>query len=351
LDHDRSASSAKPNTKTNTKTDAAGGLNRLLSSRSLRLAVAAALLAYFLWISHPADIWAALKGARAWPIAGAIALTLFDRSLMAWRWLVLLRPVPPDQRPSLWRIMRIFFVSTFMGTFLPASVGGDVVRAYALSRERVPMSLSAASVAMDRALGVVSILLLGAASLVAAPEQAPPGVAIVMTLGTVACLGLAAVIFSERVAGWVAGLLGWLPGAAVRRLAGKLLEAVREYRFHHGALASVLAGSVAVQALRVLQAWLLGLGLGVTAPPAAYFVCIPLILLVMLLPITMNGLGTSQAAFVWCFGSLGVAPADAFALSILFVALGIVGNLPGGILYGLGRTGDEPGGQRLEVGD
>jgi hypothetical protein len=108
---------------------------------------------------------------------------------------------------------------------------------------------------------------------------------------------------------------------------------------------------VAVQALRVLQAWLLGLGLGVTAPLAAYFVCIPLILLVMLLPISMNGIGTSQAAFVWCFGSLGVAPADAFALSILFVALGIVGNLPGGILYGLGRTGDEPGGQRLEVGD
>jgi uncharacterized protein (TIRG00374 family) len=242
--------------------------------------------------------------------------------------------------------MRIFFVSTFMGTFLPASVGGDLVRAYALARERVPMSLSAASVAMDRALGVVSILLLGLVSLAAAPGQAPPGVWVVMTLGTAACTALAAVIFSARVAAVVASLLDWLPGAALRRLAVKLLDAVREYRFHHGALASVLGASVGVQVLRVLQAWLLGLGLGITAPLAAYFVCIPIILLVMLLPITMNGLGTSQAAFVWCFGAIGVPRAEAFALSVLFVALGIVGNLPGGLLYAAGPRG--PGAQGLE---
>jgi uncharacterized protein (TIRG00374 family) len=321
-------------------------VSRLLGSRWLRLAVAAVLLVYFFRISHPADIWAALRGARPWPILGAVALTLFDRSLMAWRWLVLLQPVPPADRPSFGRIMRIFFVSTFMGTFLPASVGGDLVRAFALARERVPMSLSAASVAMDRALGVVSILLLGLASLAAAPEQAPPGVWIVMSVGTTACAALAAVIFSTRAAALVSLLLDWLPGAPLRRLAAKLLDAVREYRFHHGALASVLVGSVGVQVLRVLQAWLLGVGLGITAPPAAYFVCIPIILLVMLLPITMNGLGTSQAAFVWCFGALGVARADAFALSILFVALGIVGNLPGGLLYAAGPKG--PGAQGLE---
>ena len=315
-------------------------MSRLLGSRWVRLAVAAGLLAYFLYISHPAAIWAVLRHARAWPIAGAIALTLFDRSLMAYRWLVLLRPVPAAERPSLGRLMRIFFVSTFMGTFLPASVGGDVVRAYALNRERVPLSIAAASVAMDRALGVVSILLLGAASLIAAPAQAPPGLAVVMTLGTMASAVLAAVIFAEPAARLAARALDALPGAAVRRLAGKLLDAVRAYRFHHAALANVLAGSVGVQVLRVLQAWLLGVGLGITAPLAAYFVCIPVILLVMLLPISMNGVGTSQAAFVWCFGALGIPRADAFALSVLFVGLGIVGNLPGGLLYAFGRQKD-----------
>ena len=60
----------------------------------------------------------------------------------------------------------------------------------------------------------------------------------------------------------------------------------------------------------------------------------------MLLPVTILGLGTSQAAFVWLFGAAGVPTAAAVALSILFVALGVVGNLPGGILYAV--NGDRP---------
>ena len=42
--------------------------------------------------------------------------------------------------------MRIFFVSTFVGTFLPASVGSDVVRAYAVGEEGVPLPMAVASV-------------------------------------------------------------------------------------------------------------------------------------------------------------------------------------------------------------
>ena len=48
----------------------------------------------------------------------------------------------------------------------------------------------------------------------------------------------------------------------------------------------------------------------------------------MFLPITANGIGTGQAAFLWLFSRVGTPHDEAFALSILFIALGIVGNLP-----------------------
>jgi len=232
--------------------------------------------------------------------------------------------------------MRIFFVSTFVGTFLPASVGSDVVRAYAVGEEGVPLPMAVASVMMDRALGVLSILLLGLAAVIAVPQQAPPGVVTVLLLGAIVCLALGVVIFSERVATIMTAMFDRLPWDGLKRLAHRLLEAVRTYRHHHGALANVVAGSLGVQTLRVLQAWLLGLALGITVPLSAYFVCIPIILLIMLLPVTMNGIGTSQVAFIWCFGAIGVGRAEAFALSVLFVALGIVGNLPGVVLYTTG---------------
>ena len=97
-----------------------------------------------------------------------------------------------------------------------------------------------------------------------------------------------------------------------------------------------------MQILRVLQAWCLGLALGIDAPLPAYFAFIPIILLVMLLPVTVNGLGTSQAAFVLFFAAAGVSAAHAFALSVLFVALGIVGNLPGGVLWARGGLAPAP---------
>lgn len=99
----------------------------------------------------------------------------------------------------------------------------------------------------------------------------------------------------------------------------------------------MLAGSIGVQVLRVIQAYYLGAAIGISQPLAVYFAFIPLILLIMFLPITANGIGTSQAAFVWLFSRVGTPSAEAFALSVLFVALGIVGNIPGAIFY-VGRS-------------
>ena len=72
--------------------------------------------------------------------------------------------------------MRVFFVSSFVGSFLPASVGSDAVRAYGLRDHAVPGSAAVASVAMDRALGVVAILLVGLVSVIALTVPAPLGV-------------------------------------------------------------------------------------------------------------------------------------------------------------------------------
>jgi hypothetical protein len=115
--------------------------------------------------------------------------------------------------------------------------------------------------------------------------------------------------------------------------------ATRAYARHHVDLANALTGSVAVQVLRILQAFALGQALGIQAGLSIYFAFVPLVLLIMLMPVTINGIGTSQAAFVWLFGRAAVPDAQSFALSILFLALGILGNLPGSVLYVLKPAG------------
>jgi uncharacterized membrane protein YbhN (UPF0104 family) len=145
-------------------------------------------------------------------------------------------------------------------------------------------------------------------------------------------------IFSRRTARVAALALEWLPFTTIRGVGHRMLESIRKYSAYPRQLVNVLVCSIAVQALRIVQAYYLGRGLGIEAPLTIYFAFVPLILMVMLLPVTFNGIGTSQAAFVWFFARAGVDAAPAFALSVLFVALGVVGNLPGGFLYAFGRS-------------
>jgi len=284
----------------------------------------------------PRQVLAAAAQADWRWLAAAVGLVLVDRTLMALRWLELLVALAPGSRPPLSTILRIFFVSSFVSNFIP-SVASDMYRAYALSRHDVHLAESTASVLMDRALGVLSVLIVGAAALPFVPHFAARGaVAAALFAMFALCAVATAVVFSERAADRVRAAAALIPLPLVHRVTAALTDAVRRYAVHHGPLLRVLALSVLVQVFRVLQAWCLGRALGIDASMMTYFAFVPLILLVMLLPVSINGIGTSQAAFVWFFGRAGVPSADAFALSVLFLALGVIGNLPGGLLYAFG---------------
>ena len=108
-----------------------------VAGRVARIVVAAALTGYLFWRSDPAAVVGAARHADGSWILGAILLVLVDRALMAWRWAMLLCIVDESARPPLGRLLEVFFVSTFVGTFLPASIGADAVRAYSISRDRV----------------------------------------------------------------------------------------------------------------------------------------------------------------------------------------------------------------------
>ncbi len=318
----------------------------------IRIVVALGLTAVILWRSHPALVLEQARTASPWPLLAAVALVVVDRTLMAARWLWLLGPftrrADGSRTIGLGAALHVFFVSTFVGTFLPASIGLDAVRVTAVTRAGVPVADAVGSVFMDRVLGVLSLLIMAVAGLWLA-RQLPARDAVLSALALTAlgCGAVAAAVFSTRIAARLTALLRRLPWPKVHRIGGAVLEAVQRYAAHHGLLAAVTGASVGVQVLRVLQAWCLGLGLGIDAPLSAYFAFVPIILLVMLLPITVNGLGTSQAAFWLFFGSIGVPGSAAFALSVLFIALGAVGNLPGGLLWA--RSGLTPPGSITPV--
>jgi uncharacterized protein (TIRG00374 family) len=311
--------------------------------RLLRLAVAIGLTVFVFWKAHPSEVLRAAAGADLRWIALAIGLVLVDRTLMALRWLDLLTALTPGSGVRIPIVVRIFFVSSFVSNFVP-SVAADMYRAYALARHDVRLAESTASVLMDRVLVVLSMLLVGICALPLARGIAiPRAVVFGLALASIGCAAAAIVVFSDRAGVAILRGLEFVPVGAVRRATAALTEAVRRYASRRAALVRVLAMSVIVQGLRVLQAWCLGEALGIELSLLTYLVLIPVILMIMQLPLTPNGIGTTQVAFVAFFGASGLAAAPATALSVLFLVLGVIGSLPGGVLYAFDPATEPPG--------
>ncbi len=263
-------------------------------------------------------------------LVAVLALLAVDRGVMVWRWIILLRArgAAVTTKSATW----IYLVSSFVGGFLPAGVGADAARAFTLSQRTARGSEAVASVAVDRLFGLLSIVVMGVVGAVVAGRQMDgtprfllPATAIVVVSGSVAML------WADRVMGAIlpGGMQASGPGKRLMRLA----DAVSLYRGHRGALASVAVLSIAVQVLRIVQAYLLGRGIGIDVPFSYYLLFMPIGLIALLLPISISGIGAPQGIIVWLLAPAGVPQPQALALSTLIVLSGIVANLPGAWLY------------------
>ena len=299
-------------------------LGRAARSTLVRLVITAAILAY---LSTRIDMAAAARAISAISrphLLAVLVLVAIDRGVMILRWVLLLRASGIAITAA--DATRLFLVSSFVGSFLPAGIGADAARAYGLARESTSGSEALASVAVDRVLGVLSLVTMGLIGLVAwEPADGNDW----HLLGTVVVIGGACVA-----AFWADQWIRWAvpahrhDGAITRRVL-RLSDAVSRYRNRRGVLAHVMAWSLVVQFLRITQAYLLGLGLGLTLPFSYYLLFMPVGLLILLLPISISGFGLPQGVIVWLLRPAGVDDSAAFALSTLIVLTGLAGNLPG----------------------
>ena len=301
-------------------------------SRSLwiRSAITAIVLAIMLSKISVAEVLDVIARVRPEMVVSVLVLLAADRAVMIWRWIILLRAT--GQRIATKSAAWIYLVSSFVGGFLPAGIGADLARAYTLSQRTSETSAAAASVAVDRLLGLLSIVLVGIFGIVVGGRwtRGSRDVWAFALAAAMVAIGMAAVLWSDR---WILLVpVRWTQTAIGRRMQ-RLASALSEYREHRLALVSVSMLSIGVQLLRIVQAWLLGIGIGLTVPFAYYLFFMPIGLVALMLPISISGFGAPQGIIVWMLRPVGVADADAFALSTLIVLSGIVANLPGAWLY------------------
>ena len=296
----------------------------------IRALVTVGILAYLSTGIDLAEAGAALLSLHARAILIVALLLVVDRGLMIWRWVLLLRSA--GTAVALESAVWIHLVSSFVGSFLPAGVGADALRAYTLGQRTAENSEAIASVAVDRVLGLSSIVLLGLVGLAVWAGRFDASLTQVAGLGAIFAAGLTSGLF------WADRLLrAALPerwhGSTHGRRVLILGDALGRYRRRGRTLGVVFLVSIAVQIIRVVEAYVLGRGIGIDVAFAYYLVFMPVGLLMLLLPVSISGFGLPQGVIVWLLRPQGVPDAASFALSTLIVLTGLAGNLPGAWLY------------------
>lgn len=309
--------------------------------RWLKLASSLALLLLVARLARPARALHILARTPPELFAAACGLLLLQALVLAWRWRIV--AARTGYRLSPRAAVSMTFVGLFFNQALPSAIGGDAVRAWLLCRRGTPFAAALNGVILDRAVGVLTLVLLcavGAFAVAGWPYTILrlPGTA----LATLAATAVAALALIDR--------MPLIPRRLRAALARQGLGAQARAVLGSRALAGATALSAASQLLVGCAAALLAHGMGFTTGFLPLLVLIFWMLLVTMLPLSVGGWGLREIGAVYLLRSAAPSAEHALALSVS-LGLALLGaSLPGAFFWLTAPLARAPRGADLAAG-
>lgn len=217
-------------------------------------------------------------------------------------------------------LVRYTFVALFYGTVLPGQLLGDAVKAYRLVRPGDDGAAVVAAVVVDKITGLAALLFITGLALLIDPRGFPaafPALSFALLAGLILALVLPVIVPK-------------FPSALDNAL-GRFLRAWHASVGEWWPLVASFVTGVAFQVLAVIVVAYVGAGMGISLSFAAWVAVVGLVSLVLLLPITVAGVGLREGGLVILLGFVGVSSADAVALSFALLGFTLFGAVIGAV--------------------
>ena len=315
-----------------------------------RIVVATAAI---LWVFHGQD-WRELATvfqslSLGW-FAFSLAVFVVAQIAIGLRWWLLLRA--QSIHISILAAVRLYFLGLFYNNVMPGAVGGDLLKAWYVTKHTDRKVAGVLSVIADRIVGLAVLILMAIPAYVlfvrgkiarggdqgsseAAGSLSQYGSGILWGVAiTAAFLGILLVHPYARMRLRLTVGRAWIKGIVL--LQG-VKEAVVVYCSRPVVLLAVVALTLFSQSTVILAFWLLGRNLGIEASLGHYFVVFPVMWVVSAVPVSIAGLGVFEAGVVKIFGFLAGVPAEqAMVLALCQRFIWVLASLPGGLIHLVG---------------
>jgi uncharacterized protein (TIRG00374 family) len=314
--------------------------NRAVRRRRIILAVevivSIGLLTFLFSRVDMSALWDGVRRASVAWLAIALGLYLVNVLASTWRWQLLLT-AQGVQVPSS-ALLSSYLVGGFFNNFLPSTIGGDVVRIRDTARHAQSKTLAATVVFVDRALGLIGLVLvaaLGATIAMIVKGQAAAPIwpywlwaAFVIGLSAIAPAVLSPKGFARLLQPLTAVHPEWVGDRIL-----KLTSALARFRERPAALAGCFIGAMVVQLLLVGFHFAIVYALDVPITFWDLAVIVPVSFIIQMLPVSVNGYGVREATFAFYFTRLGVPIHTALLVPLVATGLMMLFSLSGAALY------------------
>jgi len=304
-----------------------------------------------LWFSRD-DRWAELvdvfRRLNIGIFAIAFFIFIFGQVIIGFRWWLLLRS--QDIFIGFWVAVRLYLLGWFYNNFMPGSVGGDLVRAWYVTKHTDKRFEGALSVLVDRLIGLLSTLVIavffyllflrgrGSIRSVTAEQDSSGGglfgywyvILIVLALFLMAAI---LILFKTQGGGFLNRGRQRIREYIVRLLV-KFKDAVVVYCSRPLIIILAFALTVFLQLTTITGFWLLGRNLGIEVSIKYYFVFFTLTWVLGSIPVSIGGVFVVEVFLASLFVKFaGVAPEQASALALCQRAVWMLASLPGAAIH------------------
>ena len=285
-----------------------------------------------------------------WFFAVALSIFMLGQVLVTLRWWLLLRT--QSIFIGFWAAVRLHFLGLFYNNFMPSSVGGDLIRAWYVTRHTDRRFEAALSVFVDRAIGLLSTLVISGFFYVVFLR----GQRVESTAGTQGGFSQSMVAYS-RILLW--SLLGvaavfcllllhakgrqvlskaWSYVCMVgTRMVRKLKNSIVIYCRRPLVILAAFGLTVLLQILVITGFWFLGVNLGIDTSIKYYYVFFTLTWVLGAVPVSIGGAVVVEFSLASLFVKVaGVAEEQAAALALCQRAVWMLASLPGAVIHLLG---------------
>ncbi|MBN1161500.1 MAG: flippase-like domain-containing protein [Dehalococcoidales bacterium] len=296
----------------------------------LRILICVGILWFVFSRVDLSEVYQLLKGINVWAFLLALLLFFIATFLFTIRWGIILRNLQINI--NLKTLISLQFIGLFFNLFLPTSAGGDVIKAYYLSNISRKRGMSYLSIFLDRYIGLISAIIFAAIASLSVRLEINGFTIYYWILLIFIVSILLSVLLATNFARRINKLLGTRL-KTVQGIISMINESSKTILKNPKVVVWTFLLSAGYLLLLVAINYIFIISIGQSIDLKDLFVFLPVIALLTSIPISINGLGLREGAYIYLFSTIGFTNSESLSISLLNFVLFLISGLPGALFY------------------